>query len=68
MNGSGRINNERFREQQSKKSYARALESRIGKWDKVSDVAQMWEEVKQDLAENSREVCYSVRVGRKISD
>ena len=65
--GAARITGgEKLGEQRYKEEYDRALESKTVEWDdKVSDVEQMWEQVKWTMADIAKVVCGSVRVGRK---
>ena len=41
------------------------LESTIVEWDEASDVKQMWEYLKQVVVDRVREMCVSIRMGRK---
>ena len=41
------------------------LESTIVEWDEASDVKQMWEYLKQVVVGRVREMCVSIRMGRK---
>ena len=52
-------------EQQYKEEYASAHECKIVEWNKVSNVDQMWDQVKQVVIDSEREVCGSVSMERE---
>ena len=56
-----------LREQQHKNEYSRSSESITVEWNEFCDVNQMWEEEKWTEVKSIREICGSVRVGRKNS-
>ena len=60
-----RIRSEKLREHQYREGYVRSLEGKGVEWDGDNNVEHMWEQVKQAMVESAREVCGSVKVGRK---
>ena len=62
-----RIRTEKLREHQYREGCARFLEEKGVEWDRDNNVEHMhmWEQVKRAREESSREVCGSVRMGRK---
>ena len=54
-----------MREYQYREGYARSHEGKGVEWDGSNNVEHMWEQVKRAMLNSAREVCGSVRVGRK---
>ena len=52
----GRLKSEKSREQQYKKAYTIAIENKIVEWDEVSNVEQMWDQVKQAEVDRVKEM------------
>ena len=66
MVGARRIRSEKLREHLYREGYAISLlEGKGVEWDGINNVEHMWEQVKWALVESAREICGSVRVGRK---
>ena len=45
--------------------YSGTDNSKIVKWDKASDVREIWEWVKEVVINSAKEVCVFLKVGRK---
>ena len=63
--GARRIRSERLREHQYREGHARSLEVKGVESVEDNNVEHMWEQVNRTMEESAREVCGSVRVGRK---
>ena len=63
--GARRIRSEKLRKYQYREGYARSLEGKGVQWDGDNNLEHMWKQVKRAMLESAREVCGSVRVGRK---
>ena len=63
VDGARRIIIEKLIDYQYREGYARSTEGKRVKWDEVSNVKHMWEQVKRAMGESAKEVCGSVRGG-----
>ena len=63
--GARKIRSEKLREDWYREEYTRSLEGKELEWNGYNNVEHMWEEVKLTMLESTREVCGSVRVGKK---
>ena len=63
--GARRIRSEKLRENQYREGYDRSHEGNRGEGDGDYNIKHIWEQVKRAMVESAREVCGSVRVGRK---
>ena len=64
MVGARRIRSKKLKEHQYREGYVRFLEGKGVEWDGDNNV-HMWEQLKWPIVETAREVCGSMRVGRK---
>ena len=62
-----RIRSKRLREQQFKTHNVWSLESKMVKWNGVSDVERMGEQVKRVVLDSAREMCVFVWVKKRNS-
>ena len=67
VNGTRRIRSDKLRSHQYIEGYIRCFESKRVDCYVGGNVEQMWEQVKRAMADSAREMCVSVRVGRKNS-
>ena len=58
------IRSEKQRKHQHREGYGRSLEGKEIEWD-GENVEYIWEQVKRAMTETAREMCGSVRVGKK---
>ena len=63
--GARRIRSEKLREHQYREGYVKSLEEKRVEWGGDNNAERLWEQVKLAMVESARELCDSVRVGRK---
>ena len=57
MVGARRIRSKKMREHQYREGYTRSLEGKRVEWDGNNNVQHMWEQVKWEKVESTKEVC-----------